>query len=119
MGLFDDIRCKYPLGHPEVQDELFQTKDTPAQWLDKYEIREDGTLWHETYDTRIEESDDSLLGVRVYRDNPRWEQVPYVGELEMYTSLGKPPDGTWYSFRFWFRDGRINDVIASVGKLEV
>jgi hypothetical protein len=28
----------------------YQTKDTPAQFLDNYEIRADGSLWHLDYD---------------------------------------------------------------------
>lgn len=50
MGMFDDIKCKYPLPLNGANDLVYQTKDTPAQFLDKYEIREDGTLWHENYD---------------------------------------------------------------------
>lgn len=51
MGMFDTLRCKYPLPVTGASDLVYQTKDTPAQWLDYYEIREDGTLWHEAYDT--------------------------------------------------------------------
>lgn len=50
MGLFDNIRCEYPLPGNPIVDE-WQTKDTPAQYLDTYVIKEDGTLWHEEYDT--------------------------------------------------------------------
>ena len=53
--MFDDINCSYPLPG-KVRPRSFQTKDTPAQYLDLYEIREDGTLWHEDYD--IEDQSD-------------------------------------------------------------
>jgi hypothetical protein len=43
MGLFDNIRCKM-LQLAEERDTIWQTKDTPAQFLDEYEIREDGTF---------------------------------------------------------------------------
>ncbi len=47
MGVFDYVRCKYPLplDDPGINDKVYQTKDTPEQYLALYEIREDGTLW--------------------------------------------------------------------------
>lgn len=51
MGTFDYLRCKYPLPLAGANALTFQTKNTPAQFLDTYELREDGTLWHEAYDT--------------------------------------------------------------------
>ena len=118
MGMFDDVRCLYPLRYPEVQGAAFQSKDTPAQILDQYEIRDDGTLWHEVYDTRVEQSDKAPCGFWVHRDNVRWEQVLFSGELEIHHCEGKPPE-TWYSFRFWFRDGVVKDVIPSVTQFGV
>ena len=47
MGMFDDIKCKYPLPLDGANALDYQTKDTDAQNLDNYEIREDGTLWLE------------------------------------------------------------------------
>jgi hypothetical protein len=53
MGMFDDIRCEYPLPLPIDQGELagkdwskhgFQTKDL-GKGMDGYCIRADGTLW--------------------------------------------------------------------------
>lgn len=39
MGMFDNIKCAMvPAGE-------YQTKDTPVQYLDNYEIRADGSLW--------------------------------------------------------------------------
>src|ERR1044071_115426 len=57
MGMFDDIKCEYPLPLPENQGELvdrnwreqgFQTKDFDCL-MDHYCIQEDGTLWRQTY----------------------------------------------------------------------
>ncbi|MBX7229846.1 MAG: hypothetical protein K1X48_09600 [Burkholderiaceae bacterium] len=47
MGMFDYVKCHYPLPVKGAEDLIYQTKDTPSQWLDMYEIRADGTLWHE------------------------------------------------------------------------
>jgi hypothetical protein len=49
MGMFDYIACYYPL--PDGEDGAgmeFQTKDTDSQYLDRYEIRADGTLFDTT-----------------------------------------------------------------------
>src|SRR5437667_12711005 len=57
MGMFDDIKCEYPLPLPETQGELagrnwrengFQTKDFDCL-MDQYCVREDGTLWQQVY----------------------------------------------------------------------
>jgi hypothetical protein len=50
MGMFDHLKCKYPLPDAGDNDLEYQTKDTPAQFLDNYEIRADGSLWHLDYD---------------------------------------------------------------------
>jgi hypothetical protein len=43
MGMFDELRCHYPLPVRGANDLLFQTKDTKQQLMDLYEIRDDGT----------------------------------------------------------------------------
>ncbi len=114
MGMFDEITCEYPLDTPEVQDDLWQTKDTPRQFLDEYKIHADGTLWHEVHDERMEMDDKAPAGFRLLRENPRWLQVSdFNGELEIHTTK----DERWYSVRFWFRDGVVNDNILSVSDL--
>ena len=42
MGLFDRVRCRYPLPDPVAQDLEYQSKSTPAQYLHQYEITPDG-----------------------------------------------------------------------------
>lgn len=96
MGLFDELTSKYPLPLDGANALLFQTKDTPAQWMDKYELRVDGTLWHESYD--IEDRSDKGIWMREHpgetppekldgfigcmgRANPRWEQCLFTGEV--------------------------------------
>jgi hypothetical protein len=97
---------------PEVQNNVWQSKDTPAQYLDSYEIREDGTLWHREYDSRFEETTESPLGFCVHQDNEHWAQEDYTGELEIHEAL----DDAWYSVQFWFRDGVVKDAVYSSGK---
>jgi hypothetical protein len=112
MGMFDYVRIKWPLPWPEVQDSVWQSKDTPAQYLDNYEVREDGTLWHEAYDLRHEYTDDAPLGYWQHRDNIRREQVRLDGEIECHEFIEDPrvPGRDWYSVQFWFRDGVVKDA---------
>jgi hypothetical protein len=111
MGLFDNVHCRYPLPDAEAQDWEFQTKSTRAPYLDNYEITEDGRLLHEAYDTRWEDAPDSPFGAVMHRENLRWEPVDFRGQLEMHT-LEDDPDGNprWYSYLFWFKDGRVADL---------
>jgi hypothetical protein len=49
MSLYDELLCLYPL--PDGWDptgRVFQTKDTPTRYLDRYVLRADGTLAHES-----------------------------------------------------------------------
>ena len=50
MGMYDYVKCEYPLPVAGANEFQYQTKDTPCQWLDLYVIKADGTLWHEEYD---------------------------------------------------------------------
>ena len=48
MGMFDYIECQYPLpdGFVPAVGELAQSKDTDSQYLDVYQMRADGSIWH-------------------------------------------------------------------------
>ena len=87
MGMFDDITCDYKTD-PPTKGIAFQTKDTPAQYLDKYNIREDGTLWHEEYDIedRSDQTAKDLLKMRglFSKINKRWKQLFLTGEIYFY-----------------------------------
>lgn len=88
MGMFDYLKCKYPLPDAGDNDLEYQTKDTPAQFLDNYEIRADGSLWHLDYDIE-DKSDPNAEGLarwagRISHVNERWEPVPFTGEIRFY-----------------------------------
>lgn len=106
MGMFDYLLCKYPLPVPGANALRFQTKDTPKQFLDLYEIREDGSLWYEDYDVEdrskvgiwerehpgepipkeMQNSLDSFCG-SISKVNQRWVPVPdFDGDLVFYTN---------------------------------
>jgi hypothetical protein len=98
MGLYDTLRCHFPLPVAGAHALEFQTKSTPAQSCDDYELRADGTLWHLAYDQE-DRSDpqakdlDRLVGTAT-RVNLRWEPEPMSGELRFYTQL----EGQWLEF---------------------
>lgn len=120
MGMFDYLRCRLSLPFPEeldpvlvatLQNEAFQTKDTPNQYLDNYEIRVDGSLWVEQYDVE-DHSDPNAKGIAricgmMTRVNERWVPVTgFTDTVRFYTSLGKQYSG-WIEFVAQFTDGRV------------
>lgn len=119
MGMFDYLRCEYPLPVDGANALEYRTKDTPAQYLDRYEIREDGTLWHEEYDMedrspsakwRREHPGEPLPGglVGLYglgcatRVNERWHQVILTGEIRFGSATLE-----WSAY---FVKGRLNQL---------
>lgn len=126
MGMFDDLRCKYPLPVEGANDLAYQTKDTPCQYMEMYEIREDGTLWVEEYDTEDQSvcgqwkrdfpgkpvPDDIAyqMGGCMTRVNKRWEQVKnFTGEIRFYTNLdGKGKDRGWIEWSSYFFHGQLS-----------
>lgn len=91
MGMFDELRCKYPLPVEGANELDYQTKDLDNA-LNQFEIREDGTLWVEEYDVE-DHSDPNAVGIERFfgcatRVNKRWKQVhDFEGEIEFYTTL--------------------------------
>lgn len=135
MGLFDDIKCSYALPMVGANALDYQTKDTPMQSLDKYEIREDGTLWHEQYE--IEDQSEagrwmkenpgkelpesfgmlSFVGCAT-RVNSRWEKVKLTGEIRFYAIceikdgklVNASTGGRWMEWSAYFVDGTLNQL---------
>ncbi len=66
--MFDEVRCKHPL--PRAQDEAFQTKDLArlvhreavGEFLDRYEVTEDGHLHAEKHEREWVKDAEALLG---------------------------------------------------------
>jgi hypothetical protein len=107
--MFDQLRCRYPLPVEGYAGRVFQTKDTPAQFLDKYEIRADGTLWHEAYDTEDHSKPGSARAMQP-RVNKRWEPVPFNGQIRFRAWV----DPEWIGFLACFVDGRIAPPIQLI-----
>lgn len=114
MGLFDYIKCGYQLPIEGANALEFQSKDTPAQYMELYEIREDGSLWHEVYDTedRSDPKAEGLMRIAgiMTRVNKRFLPVSdFVGELRFYTTIGKHHSG-WIEFSSYFEDGKLSKL---------
>lgn len=123
MGMFDNVRCKLPLPWPESVDfgSEWQTKSPDVPYGEDWEIREDGTLWHEDVDYE-DRSDpnaepgswESLRGIMT-PVNPRWRHVHWNGEFEIHHLVEHKdrPGHFWYSVLFWVRDGVVRDMICT------
>ncbi len=113
MGIFDYVRCHYPLPAVGANALEFQTKDMPHAFLDNYEIRADGTLWREHYD--IEDRRDpnakpgtlAALAGLMARVNLRWEPEPYTGAMAFYAGLS----GQWIEFVALFDHGVLKALV--------
>ena len=110
MGMFDNVKCLYPTPWPKSAELEWQTKDTPAQYLDDYEVRMDGTLWHKEYESRIEADPKAPLGVWLHRESEHWVQENMTGQLEIYAGD--------YTIMFWLRDGKVKDAVFYVANQE-
>ena len=117
MGMFDYIKCEWPLPETETPPpsfEAFQTKDTPDQYMTLYTITADGRLTWRPYTMetvpkaeRPYPYDDGMLGLvgwrrRVEADE---ETLPFHGDIEFYTSNN--PDVGWWEYRARFTEGRL------------
>jgi len=94
MGMFDYITYK---------GNQYQSKDTPVQVLDNYELREDGTLWYENYDGEWIENDGHFGYLK--KNNIRWEHCKdFTGIISFYRSIGKED---WEEFEGTFAEGKL------------
>ena len=95
MGMFDDIKCDYPL--PDDPPGIwFQTKSMDKQ-LEAYEIRRDGTLW--ALYRRSEPHRLRFTGI-----------INFYGDQhnDYYDEKHEPQtDLVWYEYDARFRRGRL------------
>lgn len=112
MGMFDWLTCKYKLDDPVHNTLRYQTKDTRAQGLDNYEIREDGTLWHENYDANwVDDGNYKLFGGYLEKSNLRWEQEIFTGEIIFYANTEDPNHGAnWIEYSAYYRNGELQQI---------
>lgn len=109
MGLFDYVKCDYPLGIENQNDISFQSQDTPNQFMDTYVIGSDGCLYYERYDTvdkrdkNAESGTFASIAGMLSRENKRLEkQESFTGEIYFY--------GGRYEFSAYFVKGLLKHL---------
>lgn len=116
MGLYDTVRCNYPL--PHHQDSDFQTKDMECLTggvsglggtLSEYEITQDGRLRRRVHE-RVwrEDPDYPITGGYLESLNDWWEDVEDAhGDITIYTGGAGSP---FTEFRVRFTNGSVQSV---------
>jgi hypothetical protein len=120
MGLYDTIKCKFPLPFPKDRQELekadfnkiftFQTKNLGKR-MSNYEIREDGTMWIQSFDAVV-------VNGEYERKNPTWLRYnPHNLVMEIYDlyCAGYEDDlrlknDYWVKYEVEFRDSVVSNV---------
>lgn len=93
MGMFDTVRCEYPLPDPGHQDLEYQTKDLECL-LDTFTITRDGRLIHHAR--------------RGWKGPVRDFEWPLHGDVSIYTSLPAPDAShTWIEYVVRFTHGLV------------
>ena len=108
MGMFDEIH---------YQGEVYQTKDTPCQTLDKYKIEHDQDsghiyLWHEAYKAKmVKDKDNKLFGYRLETWDHRWEHChDFDGAIRFYREdkeNGGYKADRWIEYKALFMNGQL------------
>ena len=113
MGMFDNIKCELPLpGLPQgildcwivdgeeinTSEVIFQTKDTPNQYMSLYKIDSEGQLYEEKVEGYWEESKDDTeeksflhsLGAKYHETSREWVKVSFNGSIDFYEAYNHP-----------------------------
>lgn len=127
MGMFDNVKCEYPLPDAPhvVQKEVFQTKSFgdgfTGGFMDDYTVTKDGKLiWNKKTYEYVEEED------RPYYGKSEWEkhglyrlmgslrsvheediEKDFHGVLNIYTEVGR----VWYEYNIEFTNGKVSRII--------
>jgi len=128
MGMFDSLKCKYPLPlTPEIQqisadwaNVIFQTKDLDNS-LGYYEVREDGHLYQEVVEREyIPYTEEELKTIKpkkwspfkdVIIKNKTTHKVDYHGKINFYESLEfSETEDMWVEFVAYFVYGKLDKL---------
>jgi len=90
MGMFDTLKCNFPLPNKEAQDKEFQTKELRCE-MDQLEITSGGRL------VRIKSG---------YDDEECVLDLNYHDDIYFYTDIGKD----WYEYRAKFNNGQLQTI---------
>jgi len=114
MGMFDRLRCLYPLPAPGANEINYETKSLDCV-LDEYEIGADGRLRRQEYDIedRSDRNAPGLLGIvgMMTRINPRWVDDLRTGEVRFYGGpKGDYSPDTELTWSAYFVDGILREL---------
>jgi hypothetical protein len=112
MGMFDELRCRYPLQMPNATERVFQTKSLDCV-MDQFEITAEGTLRREAYEIE-DHSDPNATGIMALcgmmtRVNKRWEPCSFTGEVRFYGST-REDWSDWWEFSAYFVKGALKHL---------
>lgn len=116
MGMFDYIICEYPINAPDTVKE-WQTKDTPAQYLETYKIDAQGNLWFLKVKREFRDNGkpgiDKLTGC-MHKISEEWvKESNFRDAIEFYggeTINGKEDLRKWWKYSAFFDDGKIINI---------
>ena len=100
MGMFDYIK---------YGDKKYQTKDTPAQMLEEYEIRAD-ELWHRDTQYEWTEEEDSIFGGYLKEIGHEWKFLSDFDGVVRFYRHERDSDGKYYceaEYKAVFADGKM------------
>jgi hypothetical protein len=90
MGMFDELKCDYPLQVKGANDYIYQTKAFPEPFIDRYIITKEGSLVHEDFIVE----DHSVKGKWI-KDHPG-EPIPEFSAVDSFAgSCSKIPTGNY------------------------
>ncbi len=116
MGVYDEVRCKYPLpeGDEAAQDLVFQTKDFDNA-LQQYTITKQGRLIHHETEWFMDEEVESMWGGPGLSARHRGDyDLDYHGDLNIYGGNVEPIE---YDYTVRFTHGTV-EWIKRVGDSE-
>jgi hypothetical protein len=101
MGMFDYIK---------YEGREYQTKDTPAQALEYYEIRND-ELWYEDHDLEFIDEPGMLFGGYYKKVNVQWKFLSDFDGAVRFYRMDDDNDNIWIEYKALFMDGKIVKIV--------
>lgn len=107
MGLFDDLKCEYPLPDSNMQDHAFQTKSLDNR-LDQYRITKDGRLMVAEYRLDpIPESERKHFLDCTHRVELGERDTQYHGDIVFYAFEDRYDNSDMIEYQARFTDGQL------------